>query len=895
MAAPSTNFVNASTAASAGSISIPDPGAIGSTEFVYVAIAINATVTITAPGGWSLVAGPYTTTSGATDCVLRVYRCLGEPSGGWTFTFSTNTPCGWSLISVTGADQSTVQDTVGGAAATAASTTGPNHSATTAGADRLLLEFSGARHTSSNTFTEPTGFTLGQKATFGTHSAIVAYKTQASSGSTGTLNTNGTAVSARIASVVIPVIPQTSVTGTAVSSFGYSGTVAGTREVSGTADRALTFTATASGTREVSGTAVAAYTFTATISGVVTGPSAGAGDGSFGFTATASGTREVSGTANATFALTGTAIGYREIQGVADVTLADATMTAAGEMPPVGAISTTLANAVSITDAQVADRIYILQSNNNGDIVLKAITLGYGVLQHYPSGVVVTTLADTTMACQAVAGSGAVLDVTLAAATCAAVGSAPATAFLARTLSDATMTASGEATGLFGAITATLANATMTASGTAAAIGTLAKTLANATSTIQGILEPRGTIVKTLANATMTASGTASGPAGSWDPRATTHPFSQIWGYACNAQTSGVALSDRNKIKARAGFDTFAHILCFDGVAPMNTGNWPKVAAQMHTMTDQRQIVQFQPSMGMPSANRPGNSNPTKATIEDNILKMQEYASGARDAEFDRAFNGLRAECSNSELERMILRFAHEHNASWYNWGYCIVGGTYITSAEATAYNTQLALAYKGMWERMLSRANTILGNSVYSKLTWSWNLSGMLTFGGIYAARALEAFPTTLPANTKLLLTWDDYIDSVVDVSRASNMTAQLDLLLANPTISSRIQGIGVDEWGPLCDDLMTASTIATVSASMDEWINVWWNYLASKPNVSHISMYEIDLAHDTAVVFRDRAADIIVLPGCENMTYTDATGVVRATNYQNFAEHMIAKVATL
>lgn len=105
-----------------------------------------------------------------------------------------------------------------------------------------------------------------------------------------------------------------SVTGTAVGNFGFTGTVTGTPDVAGVIASSFGFTGTAIGTPDVSGVAVGNYSFTGTAIGQPGND--GTASGVFSFTATAVGTPDVAGTISTSFGFTGTAVGTPDVAGV---------------------------------------------------------------------------------------------------------------------------------------------------------------------------------------------------------------------------------------------------------------------------------------------------------------------------------------------------------------------------------------------------------------------------------------------------------------------------------------------------------------------------------------------------------------------------------------------------
>lgn len=209
MTAPAPHFADANKGGSGATVAyVPDPGALAADEIAYMAIAVSSANTVTTPSGWTLLAGPFTTTSGGTDAKVYIFKHVGEPST-WDFPLGSTGPFSAAMVTVTGADTSSPEDATQSSVASAASTTRANTGVTTTDADRLIIHFCLARHQNANTWTTPSGFaepTGGQDSNT-THSAQVATKTQASAGATGTITSTAAESTARIVSYVIAVKP----------------------------------------------------------------------------------------------------------------------------------------------------------------------------------------------------------------------------------------------------------------------------------------------------------------------------------------------------------------------------------------------------------------------------------------------------------------------------------------------------------------------------------------------------------------------------------------------------------------------------------------------------------------------------------------------------------------
>ncbi|TXH12533.1 MAG: hypothetical protein E6R03_12760 [Hyphomicrobiaceae bacterium] len=379
-------------------------------------------------------------------------------------------------------------------------------------------------------------------------------------------------------------------------------------------------------------------------------------------------------------------------------------------------------------------------------------------------------------------------------------------------------------------------------------------------------------------------------PGEEWDPTNWVVKIEDGIGVTSNSQFEGNTAPSLATLSQMIG-TKLRTVNCFDGMAPMSTGKWPKLKAQIKESDQTRHIVAF----FIPGMDTRGKA-PTIATLESMITLAESYASGAKDADFVRAVRGLRAALTDAEFERVALRFCHELNGHWYDWGVLLRTAQGLTSAQVTSLTNRFANAYRGMWERMLFIFHRELGATLYGKLVFVFNLAGTTYEGGLAVSRALQAFPQTVPVGTRIILSLDDYIRASGEVSNATDYVTNVKTMMADPLMAGKFIGIGVDEMGPHCDSNQSVSAIAAAEAVMDNWLDVWFDFfqeLEDDDMFCYVCLFEQDTPQNRPVycrAFRPREG---ILPGCTNQTFVDAAGITRSGNYKNFPERFIARVA--
>lgn len=177
---------------SAGSITINVPTGTLKGDVMIAVIAVRPyTVTITAPGGFTLV-DRQDNPNGNTN-VLAVYRRVASSSepASYTWSFSSNTGNAGGILSFSGVDNPNPIDASGGVLTTSSSTSINAPSVTTTVADTMIV--TGHEYASSRRWTPPSGmaeaFDVASLAVnnAGGIATVGSYKAQAAIGATGTL------------------------------------------------------------------------------------------------------------------------------------------------------------------------------------------------------------------------------------------------------------------------------------------------------------------------------------------------------------------------------------------------------------------------------------------------------------------------------------------------------------------------------------------------------------------------------------------------------------------------------------------------------------------------------------------------------------------------------------
>ncbi|HXG02422.1 MAG TPA: PQQ-binding-like beta-propeller repeat protein [Candidatus Binatia bacterium] len=215
---------------SAGSITISRPPGTQKGDLMVAVIAVvPSSVTVTAPGGWSLV-NRQTNTNGNSNALAVYYKVASaaEPAS-YTWTFSPNNGNAGGIMTFSGVDNASPIHAAAGQLTTSASTSIAAPSVTTTVADTMIV--TGHEYAASRRWTAPAGMTeafdVASRAvnSNGGVSTIGSYMSKPAVGPTGTLvaTTGGNAdTGAGITVALKPVV-----CGAAVSDAAYFVATAG--------------------------------------------------------------------------------------------------------------------------------------------------------------------------------------------------------------------------------------------------------------------------------------------------------------------------------------------------------------------------------------------------------------------------------------------------------------------------------------------------------------------------------------------------------------------------------------------------------------------------------------------------------------------------------------------
>lgn len=214
-------------------------------------------------------------------------------------------------------------------------------------------------------------------------------------------------------------------------------------------------------------------------------------------TLSAAGAVAVAGTATPTLAaVTVTSAGTVAVAGAAAVTLGAATLSATGAVAVVGSASPTLGAATLSASGGVATAGTVAATFD--DATLSAA----GVAQ--VAAAVAVTLGSITLTAEGVVPVVGALAITMDALTPAATGAVAATGAAAGTLDDCVLVATGGG-GVEAALVQTLADCTSLSTATVAITGAVAATLANVTAAATGAVSVTGQVAVSLADCTLSA------------------------------------------------------------------------------------------------------------------------------------------------------------------------------------------------------------------------------------------------------------------------------------------------------------------------------------------------------------------------------------------------------
>jgi hypothetical protein len=307
------------------SLTITEP-----TEGRLMVLVACASAVLNTPSGWSLAI------SATNDPDVRIFYRIAPASFGTTVQFGSGSSCSASAVFM---EYSPIDGTPLDRTASQPSVAQTGTTATTTQADELLIAALGAGGTNAdnnwsswaNSFVEEHDLASsggGFNITLGVAVRVVA--------GAGTFDTSATAGAGSgpcgcIVTFKVGTAGGTTVNGTGLGAFTFTGAASGVPRTPGTAAGSFTFTGTASGTPDVQGQAAAAFTFTGSASGTTQATVTGTGSGAFSFTATATGAPETFGTAEAALSFAGAAAGVPDVQGAAS---ASVTFTAAASGNP---------------------------------------------------------------------------------------------------------------------------------------------------------------------------------------------------------------------------------------------------------------------------------------------------------------------------------------------------------------------------------------------------------------------------------------------------------------------------------------------------------------------------------------------------------------------------------
>lgn len=189
--AAGTSVINSATA----SIAFPVPAGVAANDIVLAHLYKENNAAVTPPAGFTQVGTPAAVTTGNAQWHYLFWkRATGADSGTYTFTWTGSTYNSGQTGAYRGCITSgTPVELSTSAVNTTSTTTTPNLSFTTTGADRLLV-WAGTNFSESN-WTAPTGFTLRGDSTaivqaFATRNWPTAGATGNVSGTSSTSNTN---------------------------------------------------------------------------------------------------------------------------------------------------------------------------------------------------------------------------------------------------------------------------------------------------------------------------------------------------------------------------------------------------------------------------------------------------------------------------------------------------------------------------------------------------------------------------------------------------------------------------------------------------------------------------------------------------------------------------------
>lgn len=190
--------------------------------------------------------------------------------------------------------------------------------------------------------------------------------------------------------------------------------------------------------------------------------------------------------------------------GTVAVTLANATLSAAGTTTVLGTLASTLA-AATLAAAGTTTVLGSLAETLDNATLSASGSVGSPV-----TGTVSETLDNATLAASGTTTVRGTLAQTLANVTLSAAGTTRVQGSVNVTLGNDTLAASGAVgSAVSGSVSLTLANATLAAAGTTTIIGTVSTTTEGMTSTTSGTTTILGTLAVTLGNATLNATGTS--------------------------------------------------------------------------------------------------------------------------------------------------------------------------------------------------------------------------------------------------------------------------------------------------------------------------------------------------------------------------------------------------
>lgn len=206
--------------------------------------------------------------------------------------------------------------------------------------------------------------------------------------------------------------------------------------------------------------------------------------------------------------------------GTLSITLANATLSAAGTTTITGSLAATLA-AVTLAGSGTTTILGSLAETLDNATLAASGSVGSPV-----TGTVSETLDNATLAASGTTTVVGTLAQTLANTTLAGAGTTTIVGTLGVTLENISITASGSVgSAVSGSVSQTLANATLAASGTTTVRGTATPTTEDTTLSGAGTSTVLGTLGVTLGNMTLVASGTA-GPV---IPSTNSWRFLKLW------------------------------------------------------------------------------------------------------------------------------------------------------------------------------------------------------------------------------------------------------------------------------------------------------------------------------------------------------------------------------